>query len=252
MGDNNSDHRDNNVVVLLSRLPTPHESHLVFILSYSFLPLNRGWFYNSFVSKRMRSTWYCVASIAGLKYCYSLFLGLRFLIPWEASLHLRSPSILRLPCCKKFKLPRGKFKWKQRCLANTVFLILYMRNKTCVNLEEIILDVHPSVTFKQFQPSCQLIGTTWGTPSGNYSNELSQHTEPWAIENKSLLCAIKFCGVQVIDNQKIIVIKQHRKPKCIEDLLYSRHDATVRYINIQLFNSPATLWHVHHNFIFSK
>lgn len=127
-----------------------------------------------------------------------------------------------------------------------------MRNKTCVNLEEIILDVHPSVTFKQFQPSCQMIGTTWGTPSGNYSNELSQHTEPWAIENKSLLCAIKFCGVQVIDNQKIIVIKQHWKPKCIEDLLYSRHDTTVRYTNIKLFNSPATLWHVHHNFIFSK
>ena len=50
--DSNSDCTDNQVVALLLRLPTPHESHLlVFTLLYNFFPLDLGWFYDSFVSE---------------------------------------------------------------------------------------------------------------------------------------------------------------------------------------------------------
>lgn len=92
-----------------------------FSLLHSFLPLNPGWFNDSFPSKRMQPTWCCMVTIAGLKYCYSLCFGLRLLILWEARLHLRSPSNLRKPRCRKFKLPSGKVKWRKRCLATTSY-----------------------------------------------------------------------------------------------------------------------------------
>lgn len=112
LDEDNSDHRDNSAA-LLPTLPTPFESHLlVFILLCSFLSLNLWWFYDSSVTKRKHSTWCCVALMAIQKYRYSLFSGFRSLILWEAILHSRNMSSLRLLWCKKFKLPRWKVKYR--------------------------------------------------------------------------------------------------------------------------------------------